>query len=107
MKKKYLFGLAVCAILLSSSICKAEYNQDFKNIVRKQMMEECVKEGLSDDSIPPSFVAKHCQCSIDKALAKYSVEELIEIDNYGEGFVKFMEDMERFGKECAIEILTK
>jgi len=107
MKKKYLFGLITCTILLLSSLCKAEYDQKFKNVIRKPMMEACIKAGHPDNSIPLSLVVKSCQCSIDKLLEKYSVEELMEANNYGENYVNFIEDAERFGKECAIEILIK
>ena len=71
------------------------------------MMEECLNKGSLDDTLQFSFIVKLCQCSIDKALTKYSVEELIEIDDYGGNFIEFTEDMERFGKKCAIEILKK
>lgn len=106
MKHKYLFGLAMCATFLFTSLCFADYKDEMKKMFRKQMIEGCMEGFDSSDDIPLSFAIKYCRCVADTALEKYSVAELMEIDEYEGEFENFADDMEVFGKECALKLLS-
>ena len=106
MKKKNLVYMIVSAFFLVPSLCHAEDGYDFKKAFRIQTIEACMEEmAESDADFPPKVSLSICRCVTDKILEKYSVEELIKIDNYEGRIDEFMDDSVEFGTLCAIQAI--
>lgn len=69
---------------------------------KKTFIQECI-DGAGDE-MPLPITTSICYCGADKVLAKYSTQELIEIEEGTPLQIKdFYNDVEQFGLECAKE----
>ena len=100
MKKKFVLFLMMCCIALFSA--PLSHADDF-NTIKNKIINDCVEAGPVDE-LPHFLIVKICQCTVEKAIKKYSPDDLNAATNNQKEIEGLSEEITSFGRECIEQI---